>query len=120
MVLASVIIPDHSKEAHVSWGYVVFAYFLIAVGEMLFAPISLSVMTDLAPKHLRALCVGTWYGSVGIAYYLGGILAGLMQKVGGLFNFFAIFVVIMVIPALIMTFIKRWLTKKSHSHKTFD
>ena len=120
MMLASVIIPDKETHAHISWGYVVFAYFLIAVGEILFAPISLSVMTNLAPKHLKALSVGTWYGSLGIAYYLGGILAGLMERVGGLFNFFAIFVGIMIVPALLMTFIKNWLTKKSHSHKASD
>ncbi|MBX7066002.1 MAG: peptide MFS transporter [Parachlamydiales bacterium] len=115
MVLATLKIPAKATTANVSWNYLVFAYFLMAVGEMLLAPIGLSAMTRLAPKRFTALSVGIWYLCVGLAFYTGGMLAGLMQKMGGLSNFFSLFVFITVIPGLILFFYSRKLTRMSGS-----
>lgn len=113
MVVASLKIPAQATSASVSWNYLVFAYFLMAVGEMLLAPIGLSAMTRLAPKRFTALTVGIWYLCVGIAFYTGGMLAGLMQKMGGLSNFFSLFVAITVIPGLVLLFFSKKLTRIS-------
>lgn len=118
MMMASLAIPASAKTANVSWGFLVGSYFLMAIGEMLLAPIGLSMVSNLAPARYTALAVGSWYVCVGIAFYIGGLLAGLMEKMGSLFNFFSIFVIITIIPAAIMFWIAKKLTQMSHVHVT--
>lgn len=116
MAMASLGIGPQATSAKVSSGYVIGAYFLMAVGEMLLGPISLSIMTRLAPARYTALSVGMWYLCVGVAFYSGGSLAGLMDKTDGLFNFFLIFVAIALIPAILLFFFTKKLTQLSHFH----
>lgn len=120
MMIASLKIPKEATSADVSWGYLIGAYFLMAIGEMLLAPIGLSIVTRLAPQRYTALSVGIWYVCVGLAYYNGGLLAGLMQKMGGLFNFFSIFVFMTIIPAVIFLIFSKKLTKMSHLHSHLE
>lgn len=116
MMIGSAAIPAAAKTADVSWTYLVGAYFLMAVGEMLLAPIGLSMVSRLAPARYTALAIGIWYVCVGIAFYNGGLLAGFMDKMGGLFNFFSLFVAMTLIPALVMFLFSKKLTKMSHIH----
>ena len=119
-MIASLEIPAGATEASVSPFYLVFALFLMAVGEMLLAPIGLSMVSRLAPPRYTALSIGLWYVVVGLAFFNGGMLAGLINKMGTLFNFFSIFVVITVIPAIVMWFIANKLTKMSHFNSRND
>lgn len=114
MMIASDKIPPVANHANVSWGYLVGAYFLMAVGEMLLAPIGLSMITRLAPARYTALSVGIWYVCIGLAFYNGGMLASFMDEVGGLSYFFSIFVVMTLIPAIVMLLLSKKLTKMSH------
>jgi POT family proton-dependent oligopeptide transporter len=114
MMLGSAAIPASAKSADVSWTFLIGAYFLMAVGEMLLAPIGLSHVSRLSPPRYTALMIGLWYACVGIAFYNGGLLAGLMNKMGGLFNFFSLFVAMTLIPAFILFFFSKKLTKMSH------
>jgi POT family proton-dependent oligopeptide transporter len=114
MMVGSYTIPNHAETAAVNPGYPIFAFFLMAVGEMLLAPIGLSLVTQLSPRFLTAFFVGFWYLCVGVAFYLGGVVAGWMDKVGGLFHFFGIFVVLTLIPAVILFFLSKKLTEMSH------
>lgn len=116
MMIASRNIPEAATSAHVSWGYLVGAYFLMAVGEMLLAPIGLSMITRLCPSRYTALSVGVWYLCVGLAFFNGGLLAGLMEKMGGLFNFFSLFVAMTLIPAALLFLLCNKLTHLSHLH----
>lgn len=114
MMFASKEIPAGATSADVSSGYLVGSYFLMAVGEMLLAPIGLSMVSRIAPPRFTALAIGLWYVSVGIALFLGGMIASVMQNVGGLFNFFGIFVISSLVPAVIMLIFAKKLTKISH------
>lgn len=114
MMIASMEIPAHQTTANISSGYLVFAYFLMAIGEMLLAPIGLSMISRLAPARYTGFGVGIWYLCVGLAFYNGGMLAGLMEKMGGLFNFFSIFVAMTLIPAVILLFFSKKITKLAH------
>jgi POT family proton-dependent oligopeptide transporter len=116
MMAASSSIPDGATSASVSWKFLVFSYFLMAVSEMLLAPIGLSMVSKLAPQRYTALMIGVWYACVGLAFFNGGLLAGLMEKMGGLYNFFSIFVIMTLIPAGIMALLVKKLTKWSHLH----
>jgi len=114
MMVASLQIPAGVKHANVSSGYLIFALFFMAVGEILLAPIGLAMVSRLAPSRYTALAIGLWYASVGIAFFNGGMLASLMEKIGSLFNFFSIFVFMTIIPAIILLIVSKKLTKMSH------
>jgi len=114
MMLASLQIPAGAPRASVPSGYLIFSLFLMAIGEMLLAPIGLSMVSRLAPHRYAALSIGLWYVSVGIAFFSGGMLAGLMEKMGTLTHFFGLFVVIALVPAIAMAFAAKKLTKMSH------
>ncbi len=51
------------------------SYFLMTVGELLLSPIGLSMVTQLAPKHLRGTMMGVWFLSISAAFAMGGSLA---------------------------------------------
>lgn len=116
MMIGSLQIPAGATHSDVSSGYLVSALFLMAVGEMLLAPIGLSIVSRLAPARYTALSVGLWYVSVGLAFFNGGMLAGLIDKMGTLFNFFSIFVFLTIIPAIFMWFASKKLTKMCQLH----
>jgi POT family proton-dependent oligopeptide transporter len=110
MMAAVRALPSGATEGNISWTYLVSAYFLMAVGEMLLAPIGLSMVSHLAPKRFTALLIGVWYVCVGLAFYIGGMLAGLMESVSSLFVFFSLFVAITGIPGLILFAIAKRVT----------
>jgi len=115
MMLASRAIPAGAISANVPSGYLLSSFFLLAIGEMLLAPIGLSMISRLCPPRYTALSIGLWYVCVGIAFFNGGMLAGLLEKMGTLSNFFSMFVIIALIPAIGMLFAAKRLTKMSHS-----
>lgn len=110
MALASRSIPEKAVSASVSSSYVFSAYFLIAVGEMLLAPIGLSMVSLLAPRKLLGAVVGFWYVCVGVAFYLGGLLAGFMEAGEPLSYFFGLFILIVFVPAFFLTLFHKKLT----------
>jgi POT family proton-dependent oligopeptide transporter len=115
MVVGSKQIPADAKSADVSWGYLVGAYFMMALGEMFLAPIGLSTVSRLSHPRYTALMVGMWYACVGIAFFNGGMLASLMEKMGGLYKFFSIFVFMTLVPAIVLYLFSSKLTKLSQN-----
>ncbi len=118
MMIGAAPIASDATTADVSSGYLVGAYFLMAIGEMLLAPIGLSMVSRLAPPRFTGLGIGLWYACVGLAFYNGGLLAGFMNRMGSLFNFFSLFVAMALIPAILMLFFSKKLTKLSHLDAT--
>lgn len=111
MMASSFAIPDGAKHAMINPFYMIFAYFLMAVGEMLAAPVGLSMVSELAPRRYTARLVGFWYVFVGISFYAGGSLAGLFSAIHSLFDFFTIFFVMAGIGAILLFIISKKLTR---------
>ena len=55
--------------------FILIAYFLIAISELLLSPIGLSMITVLAPHELVGLMMGVWFVSLGLGEKLAGIIA---------------------------------------------
>jgi len=60
--------------------WVLLAYFMITIGEMLLSPIGLSAVTILAPPHLAGMMMGIWFVAIGF----GGEFAGLIAKIASI------------------------------------
>lgn len=113
MMIGAHQVSATATDASVSSGYVIGTYFLIAIGEMLLAPIGLSMVGALSPGKFVGFFMGFWYVCVGVAFYIGGNLAGWMEKLGGLDRFFGIFVISSLIPAICLLFLRKKLTHMS-------
>ena len=94
MAIGASEIPSGAQTAAISPSYLFVAYAFMAIGEMLIAPIGLSLITHLSPRRFTAMLVGIWYLCIGIAFYLGGMIAPLMSQLKTMSSFFEIFVVI--------------------------
>ncbi len=116
MKIGARLIPDGAQTAAVSPFYLIGAYAFMAVGEMLLAPISLSMVTRLSPRRLTAFFVGAWYMCIGIAFYAGGLIAGLVATME-LSRFFEIFVLVSWIPAVLLFFGVKKLKQMSHTNR---
>ena len=62
--------------------WLLFAYLLHTIGELMLSPIGLSMVTKLAPARLGAMMMGLWFTSTAIANYLAGILEALLAGSG--------------------------------------
>ena len=99
--------------ALVSPYYLVFALALFSLAELFLAPIGLSLVTSLSPHRYRALLTGVWFSCIGIGFYLGGSLAGLIAKID-LSAFFDIFTFSSFIPAFFLVLFAKKLDHMRH------
>jgi POT family proton-dependent oligopeptide transporter len=114
MALGSRSLPPLAQSGSVSPLYLLGSYFLMAVGELLITPIGLALITHLSPRRYTALLVGVWYLCIGIGYYLGGVLAGLMSVFQSISQFFNLYILISLIPALALLLFARKLNAMRH------
>ena len=63
---------DTSVKTSMLW--LVGAYFFHTVGELCLSPISLSMVTKLAPLRLASLLMGIWFFFTGLANYVAGFV----------------------------------------------
>ena len=114
MVFGASRIAPGAQTGSVSPFYLIAAYALMALGEMLISPIGLSLITHLSPRRYTAMLVGVWYLCIGIGFYLGGALATLMSKLHNLASFFNIYVLISFIGAAILLLLAKRLNQMRH------
>jgi POT family proton-dependent oligopeptide transporter len=114
MTIGAWQIPSGAQTAAISPSYLFIAYAFMALGEMLIAPIGLSLVTHLSPRRFAAMLVGIWYLCIGIAFYLGGAIAPLMSTLTHMNAFFGIFVVISFLFGSILLLIVKKLNAMRH------
>jgi POT family proton-dependent oligopeptide transporter len=114
MTIGASQIASGAKSAAISPSYLFVAYAFMALGEMLIAPIGLSLLTHLSPRRFTAMLVGVWYLCVGIAFYLGGIIAPLMSKLTNMNSFFGLFVAISFIFGVVLLLLVKKLNQMRH------
>lgn len=92
MSFGALPVPAHAIKAAVNPSYLFVSLFFMAIAELLMAPISLSLITNISPKRFTAFFVGLWYWSLGMSYYIGGFFASLFEIISpsAYFSIFAI------------------------------
>lgn len=114
MAMGSSTIPSYARTAAISPGYLFSAYALMALAEMLIAPIGLSLITHISPRRFTAMLVGVWYLCIGVAFYMSGLVAPLMSQVKNINWFFSIFVVASFFFGVILLALVPKLNKMRH------
>lgn len=106
-------IPQGATEAMISPYYLIYAFALMSLAELFLAPIGLSLVTNLSPHRYRGLLTGVWFSCIGVGFYLGGYLAGFMERIS-LSSFFDIFTFTSFIPALCLVLFAKKLDNMRH------
>ena len=74
---------QHSRSGHKSsMTWIIAFYFLSTLGELCLSPISLSMVTRLAPPKRASLLMGAYFAFSGIGNYLAGYLGGMSKSWG--------------------------------------
>jgi POT family proton-dependent oligopeptide transporter len=102
---------DESVKANIM--FLVGAYLLHTMGELCLSPIGLSMVTKLSPVKLASLLMGVWFLSSFVANIAGGYIASYASKAGAL-NMFISITLVSIILGIVLLFINKWLSKKSH------
>ncbi len=102
---------DTTVKAGLIW--LIATYLFHTIGELCLSPIGLSMVTKLAPLKLASLFMGVWFCSNFLANVISGFLVGYVQRLGAgtIFGAIAIF---MVVLAVLVFFISRWLLVRMH------
>lgn len=101
------------KELAPAYPLVIF-YMLMALAEMLIAPIGLSYVARISPSHLRGAMIGLWYVCIACAFSIGGFAAGFMDKVSFPI-FFISFTIICLVAAAALFLAKKKIEKFENS-----
>lgn len=98
-------------QAGMSW--IVGAYFLQTIGELMLSPIGLSMITKLAPPSMVSMFMGIWFLPTFLAHLMGGFIASYIKDwgYGTTFSGIAIFVILL---GLIVLLIKKKLVYWMH------
>jgi POT family proton-dependent oligopeptide transporter len=99
------VILQNSYLFRVSPFWLILAYAIISLGELMLSPMGLSLVSRVAPVRLRGLMMGGWFGATAIGSKLTAI--GVYWEVWNQSNFF----LVLGLMALAMTFVLWFLLK---------
>lgn len=89
-------------QACMSW--IVGAYFLQTIGELMLSPIGLSMITKLAPPSMVSMFMGIWFLPTFLAHLMGGFIAGYIKDwgYGPTFAGIAVFVIVLGLAVILI------------------
>ncbi len=115
VMIAAVYVGSNGQEKVSMW-WLIGTYGVITVGELCLSPMGLSLVSKLAPQRLTALMMGGWMLSTSIGNKLSGVLASLWDGYDNKSYFFAVNFVVVLIAAIGILLMLKWLTKIIKEH----
>ncbi|MFT5581125.1 MAG: POT family proton-dependent oligopeptide transporter [Lentimonas sp.] len=110
-------IEGGADTASVSMIWLILAYLLHTMGELVLSPVGLSYVSKLAPAKLIGLMFGLWFTATAIANALGGLTASYIDKISEEYSlsiFFLIFFVIPIVAGVVLIMLTPMIRKKMH------
>lgn len=119
LAYGAMAIPSGSEAGtvKVSMMWLIFAYLLHTLGELVLSPVGLSYVSKLAPAKLVGLMFGLWFTATAIANFAGGITASFIDKISEEYSltiFFLIFFFIPIAAGLVLIALSKMIKKKMH------
>jgi POT family proton-dependent oligopeptide transporter len=119
LAYGAMAIPSGTEAGvvRVSMMWLIFAYLLHTLGELVLSPVGLSYVSKLAPAKLVGLMFGLWFTATAIANFAGGITASFIDKISEEYSltiFFLIFFFIPIGAGLVLIALSKMIKKKMH------
>jgi POT family proton-dependent oligopeptide transporter len=105
VMVAAVHYTNNGMDKASAW-WLISAYGVVTVGELLLSPMGLSMVSKLSPVRLTALMMGGWYLATSIGNKLSGVLAKNWDRFDNkanyfLLNFFLLFIAFVMMLVLL-------------------
>ena len=105
VMVAAVHYTNNGMDKASAW-WLISAYGVVTVGELLLSPMGLSMVSKLSPVRLTALMMGGWYLATSIGNKLSGVLAKNWDRFDDkanyfLLNFFLLFIAFVMMLVLL-------------------
>jgi POT family proton-dependent oligopeptide transporter len=100
----------------VSPAWLISCYGVVTIGELFLSPMGLSLVSKLSPKRLTAVMMGGWFLATSLGNKLSGILATFWDSYEDKSNFFLVNFILLIIAALAMFLMLKWLNKILDEH----
>jgi POT family proton-dependent oligopeptide transporter len=91
VVAVAAFVGERSGTQVGPW-WLVATYFFHTLGELCLYPVGLSTVTKLAPARIVGLMMGVWFLALSLGNFIGGYVAGLVDKLPPIQLFGAVFV----------------------------
>ncbi|MEM8636588.1 MAG: MFS transporter, partial [Pseudomonadota bacterium] len=99
LLFAASAFATNSDTGRAALGWLIAAYFFMALSELLIAPVALSLFTRIAPAAMVSIAVGVFYATASIGAFLSGFVGALAENYGDGTVFAAIAVVGAILSA---------------------
>lgn len=109
MVAAVYATKNGTEKGSVLW--LIGAYGVVTIGELLLSPMGLSLVSKLSPVRITSLMMGGWFLATSIGNKLSGVLASLWDTYDHKVNFFWVNFGLLLFATFIMFAMLRWLNK---------
>jgi POT family proton-dependent oligopeptide transporter len=109
MVAATHVSNNGAEKASVWW--LIGAYGVITVGELLLSPMGLSLVSKLSPVRITSLMMGGWFLATSIGNKLSGVLATMWDGYEHKANFFWVNFVLLLFATFIIFAMLKWLNR---------
>ncbi len=96
------------NDGHVSVLWILGAYALLTLGELMLSPMGLSLVSKLSPKHLLGMMMGGWFVASGIGGKMSGLIGGYWDSMSHS-NFFFLIAAILSVVSVVLLLQLRWL-----------
>ena len=93
------------------------AYFFHTIGELALSPVSLSFITDMAPKRMTSQVMGWYFAVTGVAGYFASKI-GIFAETAGELKVFGLIAVFTMIFGIILMIIAPKINKIADLHNT--
>jgi len=109
MVAATHVSNNGVEKASVWW--LIGAYGVITVGELLLSPMGLSLVSKLSPVRITSLMMGGWFLATSIGNKLSGVLATMWDGYEHKANFFWVNFALLLFATFIIFAMLKWLNR---------
>ncbi len=110
------ILPG-ATSAEASMIFLIVAYFLHTLGELVVSPVGLSYVSKLSPPKLIGMMFGIWFLANFVANLLAGLSGSMIDYISETYSmsvFFMIFTAIPIVAGVAVMSMNKFLTKKMH------
>lgn len=114
VMVAAVYYSGNGADKASAW-WLVSAYGVVTIGELLLSPMGLSMVSKLSPVRLTALMMGGWYLSTSIGNKLSGVLAKNWDKFDNKANYFLLNFALLLLAFIIMMLLLKRLNRVFNS-----
>jgi proton-dependent oligopeptide transporter, POT family len=117
LVMVAAAKAGHSGAEKVSLWWLIGAYGVVTIGELMLSPMGLSLVSKMSPVRMTSIMMGGWFLATSIGNKLSGVLASLWDTYDDKGSFFMVNFWLLIAASAVMFMLLKWLNKIFAEHE---